>query len=174
MTDASDTQAGTVIGMEAAITYRTGDATTPVERPAVIAHICNDAGGWGAGFVVALGSRYPAAEMAYRRWAHTRMWRDVSFRLGAVQFVDVGAGLTVANMIAQHGYGRDPAGRPAIRYRALSDCLSTVADVASRRGATVVMPPIGTGLAGGRWGRIVPIITSNVTSNGVAVVVYRL
>lgn len=36
------------------IRYQTGDATAPAEKPAIICHICNDLGGWGKGFVVAL------------------------------------------------------------------------------------------------------------------------
>lgn len=40
------------------IHYVTGDATEPIgEGEKIIAHICNDQGGWGAGFVLALSKK---------------------------------------------------------------------------------------------------------------------
>jgi hypothetical protein len=46
-----------------AIDYRTGDATDPVgEGARIICHVCNDIGGWGRGFVVALSKRWPEPE----------------------------------------------------------------------------------------------------------------
>lgn len=40
------------------ITYLKGDATNPQsEENKIIAHICNDIGGWGKGFVVAISKR---------------------------------------------------------------------------------------------------------------------
>ena len=45
------------------IKYLLGDATSPdlSTRP-LIAHICNDIGAWGKGFVVPLGQKYPKAK----------------------------------------------------------------------------------------------------------------
>ena len=41
------------------IQYRTGDATRPEgDGPKIIAHICNDVGAWGKGFVLALSKRW--------------------------------------------------------------------------------------------------------------------
>lgn len=55
-----------------AITYHIGDATAPDGRgPGVIAHVCNDSGGWGKGFVLAVSRRWPEPEAAYRRWARS-------------------------------------------------------------------------------------------------------
>lgn len=52
------------------IQYIKGDATQPIgEGKKIIAHICNDKGGWGRGFVVALGGRYPLAKSSYKMWA---------------------------------------------------------------------------------------------------------
>ncbi|MFJ6385555.1 hypothetical protein ACIQI7_36810, partial [Kitasatospora sp. NPDC092039] len=49
------------------ITYVRGDATTPQGKGVkVIAHVCNDLGGWGKGFVLALSRRWPEPEAAYR------------------------------------------------------------------------------------------------------------
>jgi len=39
-----------------AISYLIGDATTPDSRGSdVIAHVCNDSGGWGKGFELSQG-----------------------------------------------------------------------------------------------------------------------
>ena len=38
--------------------YVTGDATVPQGGgPKILVHLCNDAGGWGAGFVLAVSRR---------------------------------------------------------------------------------------------------------------------
>ena len=34
----------------------------------IIAHVCNDVGGWGSGFVVARSAKWSKPEAAYRRW----------------------------------------------------------------------------------------------------------
>jgi O-acetyl-ADP-ribose deacetylase (regulator of RNase III) len=50
-----------------AVTYVIGDATAPGgPGPGVIAHVCNDSGGWGKGFVLAVSRRWPEPEAAYR------------------------------------------------------------------------------------------------------------
>ena len=47
-----------------------GDATQPVgEGTKIIVHVCNDIGGWGRGFVVALSKRWPEPERRYRAWS---------------------------------------------------------------------------------------------------------
>ncbi|XXU05921.1 hypothetical protein WMF40_38440 [Sorangium sp. So ce854] len=49
------------------IDYRTGDATEPAGAgPRIICHVCNDIGGWGRGFVVALSKKWPEPEARYR------------------------------------------------------------------------------------------------------------
>ena len=81
------------------ITYLTGDATEPVKKPALIMHVCNDVGGWGRGFVLALSKRWDMPERGYlglSRWEK-----------GFVQFVGVDDDITVVNMIAQRGVSPD-------------------------------------------------------------------
>ena len=130
--------------------YKVGDATSPEgEGNKIITHICNDIGGWGRGFVVAVSKRWSLPEALYRE-LRTRT-------LGQVQFVDVENDITVANMIAQHGV-KTINGIPPIRYEALRECLKTVSKAAKRDGATVHMPRIGAGLAGGKWEEIEKII----------------
>ncbi len=50
-----------------------GDATCPQAKgPKVIAHVCNDLGGWGKGFVLAVSKRWAEPERAYREWHRGR------------------------------------------------------------------------------------------------------
>lgn len=147
-----------------------GDATSPqASGPKIIAHVCNDLGGWGKGFVVAVSRRWPGPEREYRQWHRNRAGND--FGLGAVQLVAVRPDTWVANMIGQHGMKRGSAG-PPVRYDAIERCLTTLAGHAARLGASVHMPRIGCGLAGGKWERIEPIITRTLSEHGIAVTVY--
>lgn len=158
------------------IRYLTGDATDPVgSGPRIIAHLCNDAGKWGAGFVLAVSARFPRAEAEYRRWAAGKPGGGMEppFGLGAVQFVGVGPDLCVANMVGQHGIGHTPAG-PPIRYEALAHCLVTLEAKAGLCGASVHMPRIGCGLAGGRWERVEALVMRTLVERGVRVTVYDL
>lgn len=147
------------------IRYVRGDATHPIDAGRVIvAHICNDIGVWGLGFVLAVSKRWPEAEAAYR------LGRD-GIRLGTVQFVDVGSDTVVANMIAQYGVRR--AGLPPpIRYNALKKCLTLVGDYALTHGSSVHMPRIGCGLACGKWTMVEPIVAETLSDRGVSVTVY--
>ena len=152
-----------------AITYLVGDATAPHgPGPGVIAHVCNDSGGWGKGFVLAISRRWPGPEAAYRRWARS----GEKFGLGMVQLVTVADRLSVANMVAQHGYV-SPANPVAIRYDALAQCLSTLAG-RIEAGTSIHMPRIGCGLAGGSWDQIEPLLQEHLTGAGFDVRVYDL
>lgn len=72
------------------ISYVVGDATEPLGAgPFVIAHVCNDLGRWGAGFVLALSKRWKQPEAEYRRWFRGAAADLPSFALGEVQFVQV-------------------------------------------------------------------------------------
>jgi O-acetyl-ADP-ribose deacetylase (regulator of RNase III) len=152
------------------IAYCKGDATVPVaDGPKIICHICNDAGGWGKGFVVAISKRWPQPEAEYRAW-YAR-GESAGFRLGAVQLVDVEPTLKVANMIAQRGIWAS-AGVPPIRYDAVRECLAVLAEHAVQLGASIHMPRIGCGLAGGSWNEIEAIITATLVAAAVPVQVY--
>jgi O-acetyl-ADP-ribose deacetylase (regulator of RNase III) len=153
------------------IRYLKGDATSPQAKgPKVVAHICNDRGGWGRGFVEAVSRRWPEPEAAYRSWHRERAGND--FGLGAVQIVQVMPDVWVANMIGQHGIKTSRSAGPPIRYEAVRECLQRLRAGAADLGATVHMPRIGCGLAGGRWDRIEPLVTAELTDHGVPVTVY--
>ncbi|MFJ9682304.1 macro domain-containing protein [Streptomyces sp. NPDC101194] len=152
------------------ITYVRGDATAPQGKGVkLIAHVCNDLGGWGKGFVLAISRRWPGPEAAYRQWYRERAGND--FGLGAVQFVQVSPYIWVANMVGQRGIRTGSKGVP-VRYEAIDTALGAVADRAVELGASVHMPRIGCGLAGGTWSRIEPLIVKRLLSRGTAVTVY--
>lgn len=156
----------------AAIAYVVGDATRPsAEGNAIIAHVCNDIGGWGRGFVVAVSKRWPEPEQNYRRWYADRETND--FGLGALQLVPVSDSLWVANMVGQHGVRR-AAGRPPIRYDAVEHALTKLVIEAQSLEASVHMPRIGCGLAGGSWDRIGPLVESTLIGRSIEVSVYDL
>ena len=154
------------------ITYVVGDATLPLaEGEKIIAHICNDVGGWGAGFVLALSRRWKEPEECYLQWFN--QGTEAGFGLGCTQFVRMEDSIWVANMVAQTGLHPE-AGVPPIRYRALGECLATVALKAAEIGASVHMPRIGCGLAGGTWDKVEPIISKQLCKKAVPVYVYDL
>jgi len=154
------------------IKYLTGDATAPVgEGNKIIVHVCNDIGGWGRGFVLALSKRWPTPESSYRAWAAKEL--DLPFELGQVQFVEVAKDTWVANMIGQHKTTAID-GVPPVRYEAIEEALGRVAGFALDNSATVHMPRIGCGLAGGIWGEVESRINLSVCIRNVSVTVYDL
>jgi O-acetyl-ADP-ribose deacetylase (regulator of RNase III) len=165
-----------------AIRYVTGDATYPLgDGPKIIAHVVNDQGGWGRGFVVALSRRWSQPEEMYRMWA--AMPRPLpafaagglgSFELGHVQYVDIEPDLKVANMLAQHGIRHSSTAPRALDYEALARCLDDLTEAALMSGSSVHMPRIGTGLGGGLWSVIEEKIRDTLCFDGVPVTVYDL
>lgn len=151
------------------IQYVQGDATRPAgPGNKIIAHICNDVGGWGKGFVMAISAKWPAPERQYREWFASKE----NFALGQVQFVQVEEHTWVANIIGQRDTRKDAAGNPPIRYDAVAAGLGKVGQFARERGAAVHMPRIGCGLAGGTWDQIEPLIQAHLSAKDIAVTVY--
>ncbi len=154
------------------IRYLQGDATAPVgSGPRIIAHVCNDIGGWGRGFVLALSERWHQPEAAYLDWYRNRDSND--FELGAVQVVAVDDDLFVANIVGQRGI-EPTADGPPVRYWAIEAGLSRLVDEATALGASVHMPRIGCGLAGGEWETVEAIIGRTLVASGVETTVYDL
>lgn len=154
------------------IVYLIGDATKPQATGSkIIAHVCNDTGAWGRGFVLAISKLSVAPERAFRKWYAERDQNN--FALGAVQFVSVSPEITVANMIGQHSI-RKQKNEPPIRYTAVETALRAVGNKAGNENASVHLPRIGCGLAGGEWNKIEPIIKRQICALDVPVFVYDL
>lgn len=152
------------------IKYLIGDVTDPkIEGNKLIIHICNDIGKWGRGFVLSLSNKWKEPENEYKLWSK----KKYSFRLGEVQFVQVDNKIMVANMIAQKDI-KEIDSIPPIRYEALEKCLIKVKNFAKEWGASIHMPKIGTGLAGGKWEKIEPIINNMLVDNDISTYVYIL
>lgn len=59
-----------------------------------------------------------------------------------------------------------------MRYEAIDAALGAVADRAAALDASVHMPRIGCGPAGGKWSRIEPLIEKRLTGRDLPVTVY--
>ena len=154
------------------INYVEGDATDPIGAgPKIIVHVCNDVGGWGRGFVLALSARWSGPEERYHEWYAGRGGND--FALGRVQFVEVEPELWVANLIGQRDIVGTPD-HPPVRYEAIESGLEAVAARAANLGASVHMPRIGCGLAGGEWRMVESIIERTLVGSNVPVTIYDL
>jgi len=156
--------------------YRIGDATEPQGTGVkIILHCVNDVGAWGAGFVLALSQRWREPEGKYRRWHQAGELDGVPFALGQVQMIKVVSGVFVANLIGQHGLRRrGDDGLPPVRYEAIRQGLARVRQQALMLKASVHMPRIGAGLAGGDWREIEQIILDELAAHDLAVTIYDL
>lgn len=151
------------------IKYLKGDATQPIGPGSkIIVHVCNDVGGWGKGFVMAISKKWKDPEINYREWAKSGQ----NFDLGEVQFVQVEPTIWIANLIGQRDIKKGKDGTPPIRYGAIRKGLAKVSVFAREISASVHMPRIGCGLAGGTWDQVEPALTHELTGMGVETVVY--
>lgn len=159
------------------LTYLKGNATNPTEVSGkkLLIHCCNDRGGWGSGFVLAISARWSSPERDYREWHKD----NETFKLGNIRVIPVESDMSVVNMIGQRStgmqiiaVGKKDVTMPPIRYEAIEECLFKVAAEALKIGASVVCPRFGSGLAGGDWLKIEALIKKCLVDNGVDVYVY--
>jgi Zn-dependent peptidase ImmA (M78 family)/O-acetyl-ADP-ribose deacetylase (regulator of RNase III) len=153
------------------IRYLIGDATDPRGTgPTIIAHVVNDkTANWGAGFAIAVARKWPEVQRDFQAWVADKR---ANLSLGESHIARASESVSVYSMVAQHGYG--PSTKPRIRYNALRSCLQGLFQVASQNQATVHIPRIGAGQAGGNWDVISEIIYDTLVSQGVEVTVYDL
>jgi O-acetyl-ADP-ribose deacetylase (regulator of RNase III) len=149
------------------IRYVTGDATRPEGAGAkVIAHVCNDRGVWGRGFVLAISERWLEPGDCYRS--------APNYVLGTNQVIQVEPDIQIVNMICQRGLPKRGGGSP-LSYLDLRECLIDVARIAKDRSASVHVPRIGAGLARGHWPTIENYLSAClVEEDGLDVTVYDL
>jgi Zn-dependent peptidase ImmA (M78 family) len=153
------------------ITYLDGDATQPRgSGPQIIAQLVNDnAFTWGGGLSLVVRKKWPSIQQEFTSWAISDR---MNLRLGNFHFAPVDDNLGIASLIAQHGYGPSP--KPRIRYMHLKTSLEQLGALASRRHASVHIPRLGCGQAGGSWSIVSELIEDAVCSRGVKVYVYDL
>lgn len=154
------------------ISYVHGSATAPRGggRRLVVQVVNDKTANWGGGgFASAVRTAWPVVQEDFRDWAEHH--RD-ALRLGHVRVSRVSDALQVASIVAQRGYGPSPT--PRLRYGALREGLVRVTEVACETGASVHMPRIGTGQAGGSWAVVRDLIAETLGAAGVPVTVYDL
>lgn len=165
------------------ITYVTGDVIASVlpDSYKVIPHICNDSGGWGHGFVMAISRKWKGPENKYREWDksgyYVRNDKKILFELGSVQLVKVEENVVVANMIAQHKTVSKDNPRP-IKYDALIECMQQVRDrcltvLNSGKKVEIHAPMFGAGLAQGNWKVIEQLIIEFWVNASIPVTIYE-
>lgn len=107
----------------------------------------------GAGLALAIRRRFPKVydEFLYRK-------RVDPLDLGDVLFVQVSSTLWVANMCAQHTFGRNLR-RVYTDYPAFQSCLAAIDYEALKKEKKVYFPyKIGCGLANGNWNTVYHLI----------------
>lgn len=142
--------------------------------PVIIAHVVPDATrGWSRfGVGGALARAFPLSASSYRGWVLSDPANQTLGNVHLTQPLGAGGATTIASLVAQAGFGQST--QPRLDYDALAVALAYVADVALRGGATVHVPRLGAGQAGGRWDLIQDILREQLTSRGVPVVVHTL
>jgi len=144
------------------ITYVVGDAAA-LGGIKILAHVVNLKGYWGKGFVMAVEERWPGTKAAYRDF----LANSEHAKLGRIMFCPYN-GIVIANMIAQEDIARRSNPNP-LDYQALESCLGELANTANYLQASIHMPRIGTGLAGGDWKKIEPLITKYLNKHDVTI-----
>lgn len=153
------------------LTFIKGNALSPAGTDSkLLVQLVNDqAQIWGGGFAKQVRVKWPRAQREFRNWS---LNRD-SLRLGNIHAVPVENDLTLVSVVAQHGFGKSLKG-PRIRYDALFHSLTKVTELARHENASVHMPRIGAGEAGGAWTVIEGIIRETLVAGGVRVTIYDL
>lgn len=186
------------------INYVKGNALEPQgDGNKLIIHCCNDIGGWGSGFVVAISKMWTRPEEKYREWyknggyhspadnmykvaeLHDDMEKPYPavhhFHLGQIQVVPVNKTTSIVNMIGQRAtgiasirVGDEVIELPPVRYESIRECCYRVADYALRNNCSVHAPRICCGLARGKWEIVEEILENCLCSRGIPVTIYDI
>lgn len=164
-----------------------GDATRPqLETPdeiAVIPHVCNNIGAWGAGFTHALNKAF--GNGPYQTYQGTSIPSPNGLKnfLGEISVCDVlfEHEVFVINMIAQSGLISKSNPKP-IKYWALIRCMEKVREHIGlikndpdlrNKPLKIHCPKFGSELAGGKWEFIKELIMETWVDKDIDVVVYN-
>jgi hypothetical protein len=147
-----------------------GDATKP--RGAgnkIIAQVVNTGAALGRGFGYALAKNFPVVKDALKKWYADKS----SFVMGSSNLVKVADKLYVFQMLAQKGIFPKPGEIP-LKYHELRKCLAELREAAQAHDASVHMPAIGAGNAGGDWNIIIGMIHDELIKFDVKVNIYLI
>jgi hypothetical protein len=165
------------------INYVKGDATNPIVekgKTAIIPHVCNVNGGWGAGFVLALSKKWKEPEKRYRKWFNGKLINEydnsvVDFYLGAIDPIPVESNIIIINMLAQDGYKSKENTIP-VRYWHLVHCMESVLDLLKRnkdiKNPIICAPKFACDLGGASWDVVEQLIEDIWIANGIPVTIY--
>lgn len=156
------------------VKYKQGDifeGINTIDNHKTLIHVCNNKGGWGKGFVLALSKFNRLPEQVFKN----SFKNNINCSLGNIQNIDITKKLTVVNMIAQNGYKSNTNPVP-LDYNALDKCMGIIANniIFMKEATTIIAPKIGTGLAGGNWELIETLLIKNFTEKGIPVTIYEL
>lgn len=153
------------------IRYVHGNALDPRgEGLKIICQMVNDkALRWGGGIARSTARKFPQAQSEFSRDIKIIPQEE---RLGLVHFSSEENEIIIASIIAQAGYGKSEL--PRIRYASLEICLDQIVAVAQSLVATIHMPRIGAGAAGGEWDLIEELVEERLVKSGLQVTVYDL
>ena len=144
--------------------FKDGDATIPQHR-VCIAHVVNNIKVWGGGFTASLERQYPGTGADYRAKLDGR-------KKGYIFFTHHGA-VSICHMVAQEGTIAANNPSPLV-YEALDKCLGLLAASITPLNITAIqMPMIGSGLAGGDWNVIEPMIAAHFYNVAIPVTIFR-
>ena len=163
------TRPGTAVQSDG-IVYLRGDVTQPRGNGRrVIVHVVNNrARSWGGrGVAVAIANAWPAAHKDYKHWISSS---SDARTLGSLRLFSVTEEDSVASLVCQSGYGE--SAKPRIRYAALRECLEELGVGLQRLHASVHMPRIGCGQAGGTWDVVEEMVISSLCRREIPVTVY--
>lgn len=155
---------------ESKIKIEFGDAREPLGAGnKIIAQLINTSGGVGFGFGRAMAEAWPETKHSIANWKNDTK----NFRLGKTKMFELEKGLFVFQMLAQQGI-HAKRGEIPLKYSALRLCLKELAKSALEINASVHMPQIGAGQAGGNWDIIQEMIFSELVLKEIDVTVYIL
>jgi O-acetyl-ADP-ribose deacetylase (regulator of RNase III) len=113
----------------------------------IIAHGCNNQGGFGSGVAGQIARRFPEVRNAYKN-----KYQKEGFELGEIQVVPLWKPLTktkiIVNLITQASYGKQGI---HVSYDACYLAFRTLLRYCQMHMNDLALPKIGSGLGGGRW-----------------------
>ncbi|WP_421783406.1 ImmA/IrrE family metallo-endopeptidase [Kiloniella litopenaei] len=124
---------------------------------------------WGGGIARLSATKFPKAQKEFTRDIQLIPSNE---RLGCIHFSSEQDDIIIASLVAQAGFGRSSF--PRIRYGALKTCLDQLVQKAKVLSASVHMPRIGAGSAGGEWNVIEELIEDSLVNAAVNVTIYDL